>query len=109
MTKIKKKTQESKTQNPKRIKLKHLSKTVKPLIESGEFDSVNEALIATYENEFNNEFHTFHHWKKLGKKILKGSEAFLIWGSPRKVVQQEEEDEYKYWPVCYLFSDAQVQ
>ena len=110
MTKIKEKAEETQERkiNPKREKLKKLSQQVKPLVQDGEFNSVNEALIDLYEDGENTEFHTFHDWKKKGKKILKGSVAFLIWGKPRKVEQAEDEDEYKYWPVCYLFSNAQV-
>lgn len=112
MTKVSKKQdekQEKRPKNPKREELKRLSKHVKILVNEGEYESVNEGLIDSYTDEENTEFHTFHGWKDNGKKIIKGSKAFLIWGKPRKVVQQEDDDEYKYWPVCYLFSNAQVK
>lgn len=110
MAKIKEKNEkdQERKKNPKREKLKQLSQQVKPAVLEGEFETVNEALIDLYEDNENQEFHTFHDWKKQGKKILKGSAAFVIWGKPRKVAQAEDDDEYKYWPVCYLFSNAQV-
>jgi hypothetical protein len=57
------------------------------------------------------EFKTFHQWKALGKSILKGSKAFTLWGSPKEINHPDpevEDDEFKYWPLCYLFSDKQV-
>ena len=62
------------------------------------------------------EFKTFHDWKKEGATIIKGSKAFLIWGQPRKATKKHEatatqepsEEEYKLWPLCFLFSDKQI-
>lgn len=96
-----------------RAKLRELSGVVKLGMQSGSLDvsSINEGLIELYRNEGHKEFKTFHQWKDEGKSILKGSKAFLVWGSPKDVKHQdpeEGEDEYKYWPLCYLFSDQQV-
>ena len=65
------------------------------------------------------EFNTFAQWKELGYTILKGSKAFVIWGQPRTGNENKEEtdtkrgegedDEYSFFPVCYLFSDKQVR
>lgn len=103
----------------KRQQLKSMSKAVKPLLEMGEFETVNEALIASYKSNDPEieEFKTFADWKKEGKKIVKGSTAFLIWGKKRKSKQEEEAPEetteetkenYSYFPVCYLFANTQV-
>ncbi len=50
--------------------------------------------------------------ERIGFTINKGSKAFIIWGQPRKAEQapegNEEPEEYKYWPICYLFANTQV-
>lgn len=99
----------------KRKQLIAMSVIARTLVEQGEADTVNECLLAMYseENEDITEFNTFQQWKQQGFTILKGSKAFLVWGQPRKVEQakegSEEPEEYKYWPVCYLFSNLQVE
>lgn len=64
------------------------------------------------------EFNTFHQWKAKGATIKKGSTAFLVWGQPvgRQKAEEakakgepaEDDSEYEYFPICYLFSDKQV-
>lgn len=97
----------------KRKELIALSKAVKLLVKEGQFDSVNEGLLEIYSDGEETEFNTFHQWKEKGYSIMKGSKAFLVWGKPRQVAvaepQTPEEEEYKYWPVCYLFSENQVE
>lgn len=111
---MKTKTQEQKReeQRERRKFLITLSKTMRPLIESGAYDTVNQALLGYYssKNENIEEFNTFHQWKEKGKTILKGEKAFLIWGQPRKTEQTDnpEEKETRFWPVCYLFANTQV-
>ena len=71
-----------------------------------------------YNTEGAEEFNTFKQWKEKGATIIKGSKAFLIWGQPlgkqranqaqEKGQDQSEEDEYNFFPICYLFSDKQV-
>lgn len=90
------------------------SKAIRKLIEEGEFDTVNEGLKSLYEeaNPSIKEFKTFHQWKAEGATVRKGEKAFLIWGQPRRVEQvpegSTEPEEYKYWPICYLFANTQV-
>lgn len=65
------------------------------------------------------EFNTFNQWKEQGATVKKGEKAFLIWGQPIRAKAGEPEpkaedtdteaDKYKYFPLCYLFSDVQVQ
>lgn len=69
-----------------------------------------------YSDESHTEFHTFNGWRKLGYKVTKGSEAFVIWGKKRKVevaqseeTENEEEKSYKFFPLAYLFSNQQVE
>ena len=99
----------------KRNRLIALSQAAKALVEAGEFDRVNEAItegIYKEENPEIEEFKTFGQWKQEGKIIKKGSKGYLVWGQPRKVEQtpegSEEPQEYKFWPVCSLFSNLQV-
>lgn len=93
----------------KREELKALSKTVKPLVDEGIFESVNAAIVAHYKSETGaEEFNTFGQWRKADKSVQKGQKAVLVWGKPRQTEQDSEEDNYKFWPVCYLFSNLQV-
>lgn len=101
----------------KREALKELSKQVKPLVKTEEFDTVNEAVIELfYRDEDNQEFNTLHEWNKKGYKVKRGSKAFAVWASPRKLKptdpapdDSEEGKEDKFYPLCYLFSNAQVE
>jgi hypothetical protein len=68
-----------------------------------------------YKKNGESEFNRFHEWKKQGATIKKGEKAFIIWGQPRKATKIHEienqdptEEEYKLWPLCFLFSDKQV-
>jgi len=98
----------------KRTALCDLSRAIKAQIEAGELEAatINEGLIEVYSKGKDLEFNTFHQWKGKGFKILKGSKAFLVWGKPMKVPvpeSEKEDDEFKFWPVCYLFSEKQVE
>lgn len=109
-------TTESKAQNAYKVRrenLKELSRMLKLQIKEGAIDAetINDALIQLYSTDGHNEFKTFNQWKELGKSIIKGSKAFVVWGRPQAIQDQDpeaEKDEFKYWPLCYLFSDKQV-
>ena len=99
----------------RRENLKQISRVLQLQMKSGaaDFDSVNEGLIQIYSADgVHTAFKTFQQWKEEGKSVIKGEKAFSVWGSPRKVANPEpeegENDEFKYWPLCYLFSNAQV-
>jgi hypothetical protein len=97
-----------------RSKLIALSQIARKLKEAEEVDSVNEGLIYLYDQQqgVECEYNTFHQWKEKGCTIIKGVHAFCVWGQPKNVKQTPEgateEEEYEYWPICYLFSDLQV-
>lgn len=106
----------------KRQHLAQLSRVIKMKMQTGVTDAatVNEGLIELYSEDEILEFNTFFEWKKKGYSIKKGSTAFLVWGKPRKVPipgteknsnsdSDSEDDEFKFWPVAYLFSEKQVE
>jgi len=67
-----------------------------------------------YQTNGATEFNTFNQWKNQGRTIKKGAKAYAIWGQPiypknkPQVETETEGDEYKYFPICYLFSDLQL-
>lgn len=97
-----------------RSRLIGLSNSVKILVDSGQFDSINEALVAFYMNQDPciNCFKTFREWKNEGKFVRKGEKGFLVWGRKIKPKAkndgQEEVSEYQFFPVSYIFADTQV-
>ena len=100
----------------RRENLKQISRVLQLQMKSGaaDFDSVNEGLIQVYSADGEHSiFKNFQQWKEEGKFIIKGSKAFVVWGSPKKTAKPEAEegetDEFKYWPLCYLFSNKQVE
>lgn len=104
------------TKQDKRKALRELSKIAKIRMQMDcEGMTVNEILVNEfYTDEKNTEFKTLHDWNKEGFKVNKEEKAFLIWGKPRAINkeqpqnQESEEDEDEFFPICYLFSNAQV-
>ena len=107
--------------NPAREKLKELSTEAREIRNSDpDFSSLtlNQIIIEVfYLDDINTEFHSFKNWIKLGKRVKKGEKGFVIWGKPlqkdKKDEKQQEpddnEDKRDFWPITYLFSDAQVE
>lgn len=77
----------------------------------------NEILVEHfYKNEIHKEFKSFKGWIKAGKVVKEGESSFLVWGKPneRKAdgTEQpimEDEDGNKFYPLSFIFSNAQVQ
>ncbi|MCK6611553.1 MAG: hypothetical protein L6Q78_10995 [Bacteroidia bacterium] len=97
-----------------RKQLKQLSEQLKPLKDSGEIETINEGLIRfCYTNEEHNDFKKFNEWKRLGFTIVKGSKGFPVWAQPvaakKQEAQEKAAEEYEFFPICYLFSNAQVR
>lgn len=95
-----------------RATLKELSKVAKLAVKQGAFSTVNEALLSVYFEQGHKEFNTFSQWIDKGFAVKKGEKAFFVWGSPRKGANHEpenEQDEFSFFPLCYLFSDKQVE
>lgn len=111
-------------QNPRRAELSALSMQVRPLVKAGQYDNVNEAILALYSEETGvREWHTFQDWKQRGRYVKKGEKAFPIWATPRArkpeggggnlgalAALSGAEPQGKPWfPVCYLFHAGQVE
>lgn len=97
----------------KRKALRELSNLAKIRMKADlEGYTVNEILVNEfYKNEENKVFKTLHDWSKDGFQVLKGSKAFLVWGKPKQKTKEtdQDEDEEEFFPLCYLFSNAQVK
>jgi len=77
---------EEKKINPAREALKELSRALHGLVESGEYTTVNEAVInVAYKNSEHQEFKKFSEWKEAGRKIKKGSKGFAVWARPKEI------------------------
>lgn len=113
------KTEDKKVLTPiqeKREFLKLLSKSAAIYVEQGTFETVNDAIINTvYKNDIHKFFKTFNQWKADGFFVKKGEKAFVVWGRPTKEQETEKskeettEQEGKFFPLAFLFSNAQVE
>lgn len=99
----------------KREFLKLLSKSAAVYVEQGDFATVNDAIINTvYKNDTHKYFKTFNQWRAEGFFVQKGEKAFVVWGRPTKEQEAEKgkektaEDESRFFPLAFLFSNAQV-
>jgi hypothetical protein len=122
-------TTENKTQEKEPIKekkrpidiarenLKLLSLEVADLVEDGTFFTINDAIVETlYKDETHKEFKSYRQWKKEGCQVKKGEKAFLLWAKPKQIqkpitdgtAKEELEEMLKFFPIAYLFSNAQV-
>jgi len=87
-------------------------------------EKVNDFLLVMHQQATGCEqFKTFHDWKKAGYKVKKGSKSFRVWGSPLKAKKQGEEQQaepatesktdaektFRFWPMCSLFTENQVE
>lgn len=101
----------------KRKELSELSRAVAPLVEQGQFENINSAIIQTiYKKEGHEEFKTFDQWKEQGFSVKKGEKAFYIWAKPLNALKEEKEgaapeteEGAKFFPLCFLFSNKQVR
>lgn len=93
---------------------------------AGEPLTINQILLMYYKAETGcKDFRRFDQWKEAGYKIKKGESAFRVWGSPvkaKKTANGESFEEsaetaeegsaakkYKFWPMCCLFNESQVE
>lgn len=108
------KTNDNKKSNiqEKRNYLKCLSRPIQLLVKEGTIDTVNEGLKEIYADEGHTDLKTIHQWNKVGKQVIKGEKALLLWGKPQsfEVVNEDtsEIDELDFYPICFVFSQKQV-
>jgi len=97
--------------NEKRAALIALSNALKPLVKMGEFECVNDAIVDSYKTLTAREFETYNGWLDRGFKVRKGSKGKPVWGKPKqsRKTAQVEGDEYKYFPMAFLFSNEDVE
>ena len=102
----------------KRDELKALSKGIKILVKDGKYDTINEGLVELYAENGHKNLNTLHQWNELNMTVKKGEKALLLWGKPvqgkketpeAKPEPGAETDETDFWPICYVFSEKQVQ
>lgn len=100
-----------------RERLKLLSLEVKDLVEDGTFFTINDAIVETlYKDDTHRIFKSYRQWKKEGHQVRKGEKAFLLWARPKEIQKpiaeaitaEDLENMMKYFPIAYLFSNAQV-
>lgn len=83
--------------------------------------TINAVLISMYTAETGADtFQTFEQWKTDGYSVRKGEKAFRVWGTPRRVKNQDQSaaapeenkaddaSKYEFYPMCCLFSNQQV-
>jgi len=87
-----------------------MSAAAKLLVAQGAHSSINEAIISMYRNEVHHTFNTYNQWKEKGYQVRKGESAFLVWARPLGAHEEQEAEQInsKFFPVCFLFSNAQV-
>jgi hypothetical protein len=106
------KTNQKKQIYEKRAELKAMSKPLRTLVNEGSIRTINEGLRNVYRQSGHTVLNTIHEWNNQGKQVKKGEKALLLWARLRHVERVNEEtkemDIFDYWPICHVFSDAQV-
>ncbi len=107
------KTKENSKIQEKRNELKALSKPIKELVKIGAVTTINEGLKQVYALQGHTEINTLRQWNKKGYSVKKGAKALLLWAEPRKIEKKKqsesEADEMEFFPICFVFSNLQVQ
>lgn len=85
---------------------------------TGEVITVNQMLLKMHAQESGaKQFFRFNEWKEKGYSVKKGEQSFRIWGSPIKAgkttddqaAENDAEKKYKFWPMCCVFNEFQVE
>lgn len=102
----------------KREELKALSAGYQVMVRSGQFSSVNEGLAYYYAELGHKVLKSYRQWQEEGYQVKRGSKALLLWGSPLRNNGKDEAqknepeasgDDYKFFPLAYVFSNLQVE
>ena len=108
---------DKKNPQTRKAELIELSAQMRKKVESGQYETINQALIAHYAASGHTELHTFNEWLMLGYKVKKGEKALLLWSKKRtrekaQTEAQKQDEETKsvsFHSVAYLFSNLQVE
>ena len=98
----------------KREQLATISKKLRPLVESGDFEKINDAIKQmVYAPDGHTVLKTYRQWQEEGKQVKRGEKALILWAKPKEVQKKEEgkqtEDiDYSFFPICHVFSQKQV-
>jgi len=84
---------------------------------TGQVLSINQVLIFMYQQQTGcKTFRTFQEWKKEGFSVKKGEASFRVWAKPIKAKESKDDSEnvdeatkFKFWPMCCLFNESQVE
>lgn len=105
----------AKTIQEKREILKGLSKPLQQLVKEGAINTVNDGLKEIYAQSGHTQLKTLQQWNKVGKRVVKGSHALCLWGAPKQMDRQQQEDNQEvendpadFYPICFVFSNLQV-
>lgn len=107
-----------KEESPKRTKLKLLSQKAKAIQDDdpeAEGMRINDILIEYfYKDEEHTEFNTYKQWLEKGFQVQEGQKSFVVWGKKRKSsrnakTEDKEKEEYKFFPLAFLFSNKQIK
>jgi hypothetical protein len=103
-----------KDRSEKKELLKLLSQKAKAIQELEEEPrNINSILIDFYTNETHQEFKTFKGWISAGYKVTKGQKGFFVWSKKLKGTEKretaEDDKDFKFFGIAYIFSDAQVE
>ena len=99
----------------RRQELKRLSQLIKPKVSSGEFNSINEALLHFYRGDSGTalSFNTFDQWRRQNCMVKKGEQSFLLWGAPKPFKKRDDQCDddqpETFFPICHIFSEKQVE
>ena len=107
------------------------SAEVADLVEAGEYESTNEAVIQVfYERDGRRDFRGFWDWKAAGKRVRKGEKGWPVWARPLREEDSQEQPtpattpdvepaavklsqdatgKARMWPMAYLFHAGQVE
>ncbi|MDN3665624.1 ArdC-like ssDNA-binding domain-containing protein [Algibacter miyuki] len=103
-----------KDRTEKKELLKALSQKAKAVQQlEDEPRNINSILIEMYTNEIHQEFKTFKGWIKENKRVKKGEKGFFVWSKKLKGTEKkegaEEDKDFKFFGIAYIFSNAQVE
>lgn len=72
--------------------------------------TVNTCILELFYPDIDREdLNTFNGWIEQGFAVRKGETSINLWGRRRTVKQDDSDDEYKFWPLVYLFHRSQVE